>query len=50
MYIREGSPPQPGTIQKVHWEAGDPPFYTVAITASGQEKNTDHLHLRKELP
>lgn len=46
LYIRGSDPPLDGVIRKVHPEAGDPPYYTVLIAVTGNEKNTDHSHLR----
>lgn len=46
LYVRGTDRPLEGIVQKVHLDAGDPPFYTVLINVTGMEKNTDHLHLR----
>lgn len=44
---QKGGEQHPAVIIKVHLDGGNPPFYSVQLLHTGQEKNTDHHHLLK---
>mmetsp|Transcript_14771 Transcript_14771/g.20964 ORF Transcript_14771/g.20964 Transcript_14771/m.20964 type:complete len:329 (+) Transcript_14771:422-1408(+) len=40
---------EPAKIVSIHLDYPNPPFYSIKLLRSGQEKNTDHNHLKKAI-
>jgi len=43
-------PPEKATVLKVHWDAGDPPYYSIQLDSTGAERQTDAQRLEKFVP
>ena len=43
-------PPEKATVLKVHWDAGDPPYYSIQLDSTGAERQTDEKRLEKFVP
>ena len=43
-------PPEKATVLKVHWDAGDPPYYSIQLDSTGAERQTDEQRLEKFVP
>ena len=43
-------PPEKATVLKVHWDAGDPPYYSIQLDSTGAERQTDAARLEKFVP